>query len=149
MFRTKSNWDGNDMKTKCEKYPKNLFTVSSQYWKFAVMIILTIVQLILVVLMIVSFSQPKNPVFTSMPIDGPIISLFSVAHSMIWIPWFAFSLRCPKCKKAMVWHIMRKSAQSRFVLIFVQMLYESCPACGVKWESLEKSNVPTGHLGNE
>ncbi|MBN2715392.1 MAG: hypothetical protein JXX14_06025 [Deltaproteobacteria bacterium] len=134
------------MKPEDYKKSSKVLKGQSQHWKLTVMIFLTVIQIVLLILMIVSFAKPDNVVSFFLGFDGSAIGVVSVAHSLIWAPWFAFALRCPKCKRAMVWHIMKNGSQNKFVPSFVQMLYERCPSCGAEWDEL--SSGPNGNASN-
>ncbi len=119
----------------------SVFSVSKQKWKFILLLVLLANQVILFALMIWSSQEPGNVVLDSPRIKDIHLGLLNVFHGCILLPWLAFALRCPACKKAIVWYIMRKREQRDFVPLFVQSLHVGCPACNVTYASLE--NVPT------
>lgn len=117
----------------------NLFTVSNQKWKAALFIVLLINQFVLFGLMYWSIWNRDNVIGQSMGIDDIGFGLINVFHGIfLFMPWTAFSFKCPKCRKALVWYVIRHGDQSNFVPAVMNGIFVGCPACKVDYLSMSK-----------
>ena len=118
-----------------------LFQVSNQKWKIYVFYLLLILQLILIGASIIADTQVEDVFSTRLGARPEAISLITTIYGIcIFIPWATFSLRCPKCRKAMIWYIMKEKDQSDFATHYVHIIHVGCPVCKLKYSSLLKSN---------
>jgi hypothetical protein len=123
------------MKSDIEK--TNLFTVSNQKWKVLLFIVLLINQFVLFGLMFWSIWNRDNVIVQITRIDDVGFGLINVLYGIfLFMPWTAFSLKCPKCRKALVWYIMRHGDQCNFVPAVMNGIFVGCPACKVDYLSM-------------
>lgn len=71
-------------------------------------------------------------------LDGDFVGVVNVLHGFfIFIPWLAFALKCPTCKRAILWYIMRKGEQRDFVKNVMLATQGECPACKMKYSEMD------------
>ncbi len=117
-----------------------LFDIGNQKWKAVLFIVLLINQFVLFGLMFWSVWNRENVIVQVTGIDDVGFGLINVLHGLlIFMPWTAFSLRCPKCRKALVWYVMRHGDQKEFVPAVMNGIFAECPACKVSYSSMLKS----------
>lgn len=118
-----------------------LFQVSNQRWKHNVFYLLLILQLMLVGASIIVEMQTEDNILAWLGIRQETVSLITTIYAaVIFLPWTMFSLRCPSCRKAMIWYIMNNKEQSNFVAQYAHTLHVGCPACKMQYSSLLENN---------
>ena len=120
-----------------------LFRVSNQRWKYNVFYLLLILQLMLVGGTIIVEMQTEGDVLAWLGIrQGTVSFITTIYAGAVFLPWTMFSLRCPSCRKAMVWYIMNDKEQNDFVTQYSHILHVGCPACKIQYSSLLENNKP-------
>jgi len=61
------------------------------------------------------------------------IALFFLFYTIVWFLWLLFGIRCPSCKRAPVFRILRTSDANRWVATLLEL--SACPLCGDKGDS--------------
>ena len=114
-----------------------LFQVTNQAWKMQVFYFLGIIML---AMFGASLTEDLDTQFSFSEWlgldDGTISFITTVFAAFVWLPWTMFSLRCPRCNKAMVWYIMKNKDQAEFASLFAHLLHVGCPACHLEYRSL-------------
>ncbi len=103
---------------------------TGQTWKILIFIGISAIDLLLLILMIWSFNNPKSELFVKTGInDLQILTAFLVS-ALAGLMFLFISVQCPKCKKRPIYRIIKKSNLAEWFNTLIA--FDKCPYCGYK-----------------